>query len=130
MLSLRPLAVGVATLAVATPAAAHAAGWITGAPLSAPAEIAFTPMAAQAPSGERIVAWERRTPGDTRLGFAVRVAPPGGDFGAAQLIPDAVAFDPSLTVGDDGTAALVWVDFEGVSQVLHVATRAPGRGAF
>ena len=81
-------------------------------------------MVAVSPSGERLVAWERITPGGSgHLGLAARVAPPGGDFGDVQLINDTGVEDPSLTVGADGGAALVW--FSGTS--LHIAIRAAGR---
>jgi PKD repeat protein len=116
----------VAALAAA-PHPAGAAGWITGPPVSAAAGVAAVPMAAVSPSGERLVAWERIKPGSSdHLGLAVRVAPPGGDFGDVQLINDAGVEDPSLTVGSDGTAALVW--FSGTS--LHIATRPPGKPSF
>src|SRR4051812_9030639 len=119
-------AASLATLAL-TPHAAGAAGWTTGPPISAPGAVAVTPLAAVSPAGERLVAWTRTTPPNfNHTGLAVRVAPPGADFGDVQLINDTGVEDPSLTVGADGTAALVW--FSNTS--LHVATRAPGKPAF
>ena len=119
---------GAAIAALASyPHAADAAGWTTGPPLSAAGGVAALPMVGVSPSGERLVAWERITPGGSNhLGLAVRVAPPGADFGDVQLINDTGVEDPSLTVGADGTAALVW--FSGTS--VHIATRAPGKASF
>src|SRR5438477_9905836 len=112
-------------LAAATPA--FAAGWLTGAPISAPADIAVTPSIALSPTGERFAAWARLDPATSNtLGLTVRSAPAGADFGPVQLIPDASAETPTLATGSDGTAALVWVS----NTSLHIAARAPGQGSF
>jgi PKD domain len=120
-----PVAAALALGAAATPAGA--AGWVTAAPVSAAGDIAVTPAVALTPAGERLVAWVRLAPGSSdELGLAVRVAPPGGDFGPVQLLADPDAEGVSLTTGSDGTAALVW----GSDENLHIATRAPGQGSF
>jgi hypothetical protein len=119
------------TIAVVLPLAAatsaSAAGWLTGPPVSASGDDVLTPLTAVTPSGERIVAWERLDPTTgNRFGLAVRVAQPGADLGPVQLISDPDEEDPSLTVGTDGTVALVWAS----DRTLHIATRAPGQQAF
>jgi PKD domain len=116
-----------ALLPFAAAASASAAGWLTGPPVSASTDDVLTPLTAVLPTGERIVAWQRldQMTGN-RLGLAVRVAQPGADFGPMQLIADPSEDDPSLRVGSDGTAALVWAS----DQTLHIATRAPGQQAF
>ena len=112
-------------LAAATPALAT--GWLTGAPISAPADVAVTPSVAVSPTGERFSAWERLDPTTSNtLGLAVRSAAAGADFGPVQLIADPSAESPALAAGSDGTAALVWVS----NTSLHIATRAPGQGSF
>jgi PKD domain len=112
-------------LAAATPGVA--AGWLTGAPISAPADVAVTPSVAVSPTGERFAAWERLDPTTSNsLGLAVRSAAVAGDFGPVQLIADPDAESPTLATGSNGTAALVWVS----DTSLHIATRAAGGGNF
>jgi hypothetical protein len=116
-----------AVLPLAAATSASAAGWLTGPPVSAQTDDVLTPVVAASPTGERFVAWLRidaRT-GST-FGLAVRVAQPGGDFGPVQLIADPSAENPSLTVGSDGTAALVWSS----DGTIRIATRTPGQGSF
>ena len=115
--------------AAAAAPSAGAAGWVTGAPLSPPDRQALTPMVGLTASGERVVAWEQRRDGVDRTeaeGIATRMAPPGGDFGPAQLVGDANASDPTLATGADDTVALAWRDGER----LRIARRAPGAGRF
>jgi hypothetical protein len=84
-------------------------------------------MVALTPSGQRIVAWEQLQTGSSNpQGIAVRIAPPGGDFGPTQLFADPNEFDPSLRAGADGTVALVWDSHDG----LHIARLAPGASSF
>jgi PKD repeat protein len=119
------------TAAGAAAAPAEAAGWFTPEALSAADHIARTPMVAVTPNGTRILAWEEVPPNSNLPdGIAIRVAGPGGEFGPVQLLPDTGAFDESLTVGPDGTAALVWVDFTRAGDVLRVARLAPNSTAF
>jgi hypothetical protein len=121
------VAAAVAAVALAAAPSAAAVGWVTGDPVSAPSEFAANPRVAVSPTGDRFVAWVREgSGGSSTLGLAVRVAPAGGDFGPVQLFPDVNADDPTLTVGSDGTAALVWSS----GNSIRVATRAPGGGAF
>jgi hypothetical protein len=123
------VAVALGLIALVTAAPAGAAGWVTGAPLSPAGRVARTPMVALTPSGERFVAWEQLQLGSsTPEGIAVRIAPPSGEFGPAQLLPDTNEFDPSLTVGADGTAALAWIDVS--AKAIHIARRAPGQASF
>jgi PKD domain len=125
----RSLLTCVMVLALA-PTSAQAAGWVTGPALSPPDKIAADAQVAVTPSGERIVAWEQQTtdPSSNPEGIAVRIAPPGGDFGPEQLIlSDAEA--PTLTVGADGTAAIAWIAFAAHAE-LHIARRAPGQAGF
>ena len=113
------------------PASAGAAGWVTGPPLSPPDRVSLFPQTAISPAGEQIVAWQQQQPNDPNNaeGIGVRTAAPGDVFGPEQLLPSNDAEDLSLTVGSDGTAALVWIGF-GAHTELHVARRAPGQAAF
>jgi hypothetical protein len=120
-----------AVTALIAPASAQAVGWVTGAPLSPQARLALSPMVALAPSGERIVAWQQEDGNGTSEAMVVRTAPLGGGFGASQQLPVSQPSDASLTVGSDGTAALVWLDstFTQNSEV-EIARRAPGQTSF
>jgi PKD domain len=128
---IRPLmtAIGAAlTVAWLPLPSAHAAGWVTGPPLSNAGQAASAPLVTVTPSGDRIVAWtsQSKTIANTTEGIDVRVAPPGQDFGPIQLIASDSVDDPQFVVGADGTAALVW---DGDS-ALHIARRAPGATTF
>ncbi|HUO75247.1 MAG TPA: PKD domain-containing protein [Solirubrobacteraceae bacterium] len=126
------LRIAVAALALAVPASAGATGWVTGPPVSPAGVVALAPKVAVTPSGARIVAWEELQNGTFDVqDVAVRVAPPGGDFGPAQLFTNANDEDLSLGVGADGTAALVWSDTTSQHEAtLHVARLAPGDASF
>jgi PKD domain len=129
----RPLIAVLVALAVSAldAASASAVGWVTGPPVSPPGVVATTPMIAVTPSGGRIVAWVPLQPGTTSVqGIAVRQAPPGGDFGATQLIAGGVD-QPTLKVGSDGTAVLAWLaPISAHDEALHIARRTPGQSTF
>src|SRR5215471_10883865 len=98
---IRPLftALGAAlTLAWLPVSPVHAAGWVTGDPLSNPLQSASSPMVAVTPSGERIVAWvsQSKAVPTTTEGIAIRTAAPGQDFGPIQLIGTPSVFAPQL----------------------------------
>src|SRR3954464_11965411 len=122
-----PLAALLATLVFTSQAGA--VGWVTSRALSRPDREALAPKVAVTPSGERVIAWQQVVPGAVSSapeGIGVRVAPPGGDFGAAQLLPDATASAPTLVTGGDDNVGIAWVG----GDKLHVARRAPGAAAF
>ena len=88
-------------------------------------------MIALTSSGERIVAWEQLQVGTGNVeGIAVRVAPAGGNFGPVQQLTDTNASQESLTVGSDGTAALVWVGGTPGFNVIRIARLDPGQTSF
>jgi hypothetical protein len=122
-----PLAALFAAAVFSSPAGA--VGWVTGQPLSPPDRAALGPQAGITPSGERIAAWLQVKPGSpssTEDGIAVRVAPPGGDFGPVQLVGGQFASTPTLVTGADDNVALVWRE----DGKLHIARRPPGAAAF
>jgi PKD domain len=88
-------------------------------------------MVALAPSGERIVAWEQQSPGTGTEGFGTRIAAPGADFAAAQVVSAPQILQRALVAGADGTAALVWLsDGPASSTLLNIARRTPGQDRF
>jgi PKD repeat protein len=107
---------------------AGAAGWVTGQPLSPPDRQAIDPQVGVTPSGERIAVWRQLKPGTNfdEEGIAVRIAPPGGDFGPVQLLGDGSASQPELATGADDNVALAWLD----GGKLHIARRPPGASSF
>jgi PKD domain len=108
---------------------AHAVGWVDGGPLSPPNRIAGDPQLAVTPTGERVMAWVQRLPGGRNPveNISVRIAPPGGAFGATQTFNG--PFDgPQLAAGADGTVALSWLDT--TTRTIHVARHAPGEPGF
>ena len=121
------------TLAVSVlhAASASAIGWVTGSPVSPPGVVATTPMIALTPSGERIAAWVPLQGATSNVeGIAIREAPPGGGFGATQLIAGGVEL-PTLRVGSDGTAVLAWTERVSAHEdALHIARRLPGQSSF
>ena len=118
-------------LTLLLPASAQALGWVTGLPLSPAGQVARHPMIALTSSGERIVAWEQLQAGTENVeGLAVRVAPAGGNFGPIQQLMDPNASNESLTVGSDGTAALVWVGGTPGFNVIRIARLDPGHTSF
>ena len=118
-------------LTMLLPASAQALGWVTGLPLSPAGQVARHPMLALTPSGERIVACEQLQVGTGNVeGLAVRVAPAGGHFGPVQQLTDTNASQESLTVGSDGTAALVWVGGTPGFSVIRIARLDSGHTSF
>ena len=118
-------------LTMLLPASAQALGWVTGLPLSPAGQVARHPLIAVTSSGERIVAWEQLQVGTGNVeGIAVRVAPAGGNFGSIQQLTDTNASQESLTVGSDGTAALVWVGGTPGFNVIRSARLDPGQTSF
>jgi hypothetical protein len=116
-------------LMLAVPASASAAGWVTGPSLSPAGQVAVEPRVAVTPAGERVVAWQQIAPGANAT--VVRIAPPGGAFGAPQIFPTGDGEDLSLTSGSDGTVALAWTDTPSSAGTnLHLARLAPGRASF
>jgi hypothetical protein len=113
---------------LAVPSAAHAAGWVTSAPLSPPDRVATFPQVTVTPSGERVIAWvQDQIDGFTSENVSIRVAPAGGDFGPTQTISGSPTDLQAATAGD-GTVAIAWVDFS--SRTVHVARLAPGQTTF
>lgn len=108
--------------------AAHAAGWVSSGPLSPADRVAIEPQIVLTPSGERVIAWVQELgDGSAIENVSVRLAPPGGDFGATQTFAGRYA-DVQLAAGTDGTVALVWEDLTNHS--VRVARRAPGQTSF
>ena len=119
-----------AAFAVA-PGGAGAVGWVTGSPLTPNGRVARDPGIVETASGTRVLAWQQRGTGaDDPASINVRVAPPGAGFGATQAIPDDSAAPPSLSVGSDGTVALVWLDFPNNVPTIRIARLAPGATRF
>ena len=119
-----------AAFAVA-PGSAGAVGWVTGSPLTPNGRVARDPGIVETPSGTRVLAWQQRGTGAVDpASINVRVAPPGAAFGATQAIPDDSAAPPSLSVGSDGTVALVWLDFPNNVPTIRIARLAPGASSF
>jgi PKD domain len=116
-------------IGAALPASAAGAGWVTGPPVSPAGKQVAGPLVGITRAGTRIVAWVQFTRSGVE-GVAVRVAPPGGDFGPTQLLEDANAQDATLAVGDDGTAALVWESPGASTDVIRLARLAPGGTTF
>ncbi len=82
-----------------------------------------------APADESVVAvWHDHQPGPTQVKASVR--PPGGGFGAAQVLsPDGVYAELLyMDVGPQGHAVAFWRE-EGNTRQIRFAARAPG-GAF
>jgi hypothetical protein len=121
-----PLAALVAAAVFSSPAGA--VGWVTGQPLSPPDRQAVDPQVGVTPSGERIAVWRQLGPGPNFVteGIAVRIAPPGGDFGPVQLLGDGSGSQPALATGADDNVALAWLD----GGKLHIARRPPGASSF
>jgi hypothetical protein len=111
----------------AAAATAHAAGWVTGQPLSPANAIATDPQIALTPGGERIVAWRDVLANGTPQSVSVRVAAAGTDFGAVQAFPGN-AGEPHLMSGPDGVAAIAWIDT--TTRAIHIARRLPGQPGF
>ena len=84
------------------------------------------------PTGERIVAWQEFRAGTSDIeDTVVRIAAPGGGFGAQQTFPTGNGEDLSLASGSDGTVALAWSDSTSSSGAdLHIARQAPGQPEF
>ena len=116
-------------LMLVVPASASAAGWFTGPSLSPSGQASVEPRVVVTLAGERIVAWQQIAPGANTT--VVRIAPPGGAFGAPQTFPTGDGEDLSLASGSDGTVALVWTDTPSSTGTnLHIARLAAGRPSF
>ena len=122
----------ISALMLMVPASAGAVGWVTGTPLSAPGRVAVEPKVAVTPTGERVVAWQEFRAGTSDIeDTVVRIAAPGGGFGAQQTFPTGNGEDLSLASGSDGTVALVWSDSTSSSGAdLHIARQTPGQPGF
>ena len=119
-----------AAFAVA-PGSAGAVGWVAGTPLTPSGRVARDPGIVETAAGTRVLAWQQRGTGaGDPASINVRVAPPGAGFGATQAIPDDSAGRPSLSVGSDGTVALVWRDFSNNVPTIRIARLAPGASTF
>jgi PKD domain len=121
-----PMVVAVASLWPS--AAAHAAGWVSSAPLSPADRVATEPGVLVTPGGERVIAWVQNLQnGFTAENISVRVAPAGGDFGPTQTFAGGVD-GPRLAVAADGTVALAWTEFG--TRTVHIARMLPGQSSF
>ncbi|MCC6830607.1 MAG: PKD domain-containing protein [Thermoleophilia bacterium] len=110
--------------------------WSVARPISAagaavgelPAPSAFDPRVAVSASGTAVAVWRFRDGGGYVMEAAVR--PPGGEWGAPQVISRAARrFDaPAVAVDADGDAVAAWVRDGQTGMTVEAVTRPRGGG--
>lgn len=126
----RRLGVTLTTAVLVAALAAPGAGAWTG-PFEVPrAVVASTAEVVVAPDGTTTAAWLRYDPsaGQTRVEAAVR--PPGGAFGAPELLAiEPAALRLRAAVDAAGTVTVAWIQREAGTDVVRSTSR-PGGGPF
>ena len=123
------LAVGAATLALATPAA-QADSWnIPPTDVSAAGQDTGEPQVAIAPDGTTTVVWQRDLDGITQA--ATRPAG-SSSFGAIQPLsdPQPLSSGPQVAVAPDGETTVVWGQLVGGTFTIQARIRPAGSNTF
>ena len=128
------LAVGAATLALATPAALADSWILPPTDVSAAGQDTEQPRVAIAPDGTTTVVWrriDRATPTTVTIEAATRPAGSSA-FGAIQPLSDAALYtsEPEVAVAPDGETTVVWSVFLSGGIAIQAFTRPAGSSTF
>ena len=123
------LAVGAATLALATPAALADSWILPPTDVSAAGQDTGEPQVAIAPDGTTTVVWQRDLDGITQA--ATRPAG-SSSFGAIQPLsdPQPLSSGPQVAVAPDGETTVVWGQLVGGTFTIQARIRPAGSSTF
>jgi hypothetical protein len=123
------LAVGAATLALATPAALANSWILPPTDVSAAGQDTGEPQVAIAPDGTTTVVWQRDLDGITQA--ATRPAG-SSSFGAIQPLsdPQPLSSGPQVAVAPDGETTVVWGQLVGGTFTIQARIRPAGSSTF